>query len=858
MDKAPRRHHPPAPGQSAPPRADRHDEAPPTPAQRLLGILRTALPRGAVILIVVTAIYIVMGVLKSKVIAHYFGQGPDTDAFTAAFTVPALALEFLIMGGLIACFVPVYVGLRDEALEEARAFARTVLTLAILVMTGIVVLLFFFAPQAVDFVTPGFNAEQRAIGIDLFRMLCVTQVIFAASWVLGEVLIAEQKWVWYGMAQALYPGGIIVGTVLLGDSIGIYAAAVGAIGGALAHLGIRVIGILRTEFRPWPSLNLRVKGLGQYIWLSLPKMISQPMDMLAVLYFTRLASTLEPGSVTRIENAQNFQGPLVMLIGTQFALAAFPALSQAADEGDRRRFKRIFGTNLATIAVLSTGAAMCALFLGGFAISIVLGGGAFTHADIERTAMVLAVFSVSIPLEAVTELLARSMYATRNTLLPTAAQAAGFAVLVVTASLLLPAAGILAIPAAYGMGMLTKLIVLAIALRPRMDAIGRPPQELAYAQARPAAGYAAAARPEREPWTSPYARRVAAGRPPRRRPVARQAGGALAVVVLLLAGVTAAAFAAQGVSFGFTPQTTPWARERPTEAIGTPSPSEIAVVPTPVPSASESASASLLPALPTPTPTPVGQFAMDLYHDGDFVGEFTNKWCIPAAMQTMMNIMDEGADGSEATQSKLYDLGVSIARSRQGTPEPESWAQGLTQLKYGRFEVAVANTREFRRQARRQADPHHEPPGRASGLGGLARLGRVWVRGHRGPGQDGQLHGRGSRHRGRLVQPPVHDPQQGSQRLLAPTRLGGAGRPPVPGLHGVVPGRQLPRLPEEVRGHHPRQVAAGKGGHRRRGCGSGARDVAGRSASRRSCSSTSRSASGSPGIAPPMARVSLR
>ena len=76
------------------------------------------------------------------------------------------------------------------------------------------------------------------------------------------------------------------------------------------------------------------------------------------------------------------------------------------------------------------------------------------------------------------------------------------------------------------------------------------------------------------------------------------------------------------------------------------------------------------------------------------MGEFTNKWCIPAAMQTMMNIMDQGADGTEATQSKLYDLGVSISRSRQGTPEPTSWAEGLQQLGYGNYEVSVTTTRD--------------------------------------------------------------------------------------------------------------------------------------------------------------------
>ena len=39
----------------------------PTAAQRLLAIARTAVPRGAVILVVVTTIYTVAGVLKSKV-----------------------------------------------------------------------------------------------------------------------------------------------------------------------------------------------------------------------------------------------------------------------------------------------------------------------------------------------------------------------------------------------------------------------------------------------------------------------------------------------------------------------------------------------------------------------------------------------------------------------------------------------------------------------------------------------------------------------------------------------------------------------------------------------------------------------
>jgi putative peptidoglycan lipid II flippase len=695
LDSATRRHHPPERRQAAGRRPDWENEPRPTLLQRLLSIVRTALPRGAVILVVVTGIYTIAGVIKAKVIGHYFGQGPETDALVAAFTISSLLLNVLLVGGLLACFVPIYTGLRDEDPAEARAFGRTVLTLGTLVITLAIGVLFVFAPQAISIFAPGFQGEELDMGVNLIRLLCVSQVIFAASWVLGEVLLAEQRWVWYGIAGALYLGGIIAGTLLLGGTIGIYSAGVGAIAGALIHLGVRLFGVFRTPFRPWPSLNLRVKGLREYVWLSLPKMVSHPIDQLVLLYFGRLASELEPGSVARVGNALDFRDPLVLLIGTQFALAAFPALSQAADEGDRRRFRKIFSTNLATIAVLSTGAAMCALFLGQFAISIVLGGGAFTRSDVEQTALVLAVFSVSIPLEAVTELLARSIYATRNTILPTTAQVAGFVAIVATAQYLLPTAGILAIPAAYTMGMLTKAIILAIVLRPRMDAIGRAaPEQAAYAQAYAATGYSGRAGSGRQPWAVSSEPRMGRERPPRRRRTAvPQLAGIVAVVVVLLGGAAAAVWASQGASFGFTPDTTPWARVRPSQIAAT-TPEPTASMTFVAPSATPTVGPVATPAGPTPEPTPTGQFAMDLFHEGDYVGELTNKWCIPAAMQTMMNIMDEGADTTEETQNKLFDLGVSIARSRQGVPEPESWAQGLTQLGYGNFKVATTTGRQ--------------------------------------------------------------------------------------------------------------------------------------------------------------------
>lgn len=118
------------------------------------------------------------------------------------------------------------------------------------------------------------------------------------------------------------------------------------------------------------------------------------------------------------------------------------------------------------------------------------------------------------------------------------------------------------------------------------------------------------------------------------------------------------------------------------------SPSELAALVSPsmssaLPSVSVSPSAS-----PAPLPAKAaGSFSMDLYHKGDYVGELTKVWCLPAAMQTSMNIMDPGADTTRATQARIFALARKLDPAPDGAAEPEGWAQGLTKLGYGAYAV---------------------------------------------------------------------------------------------------------------------------------------------------------------------------
>jgi hypothetical protein len=172
----------------------------------------------------------------------------------------------------------------------------------------------------------------------------------------------------------------------------------------------------------------------------------------------------------------------------------------------------------------------------------------------------------------------------------------------------------------------------------------------------------------------------------------------IALIALIVGALGVGSKGLGGVTLAVAPVVTPWARQN--------SPALIPSLP-PLPSAGESGSpqpggsggpgpsdGNGSPGSPSPsqssrpTPTP-GPFVMDLYQAGDYVGEFKDVWCLPAAMQTSMNIMDSGADTTRATQTKLFNLARSIDPAPDGAAEPEAWAKGLSELGYGAYQVSI-------------------------------------------------------------------------------------------------------------------------------------------------------------------------
>jgi putative peptidoglycan lipid II flippase len=435
------------------------------------GISTRFLPQGAALLSALIFGSYVMGLVRDRMFARTFGAGAELDAYNAAFVLPELLLDVLVEAGLAAPFIPIFLQLRSQGDgAEGDRFARTILTGAVTIMGVAAVLMFVFAEATTSFIAPGFSGEQRELYVSLFRVMLVTPILFAGSLTLGQVLLAEQRFFWYGIAPLLYNGGIIIGTVAFSDALGIYGPAIGAVIGATIHLGSRFIGLRGSRFRIGLGWEGGTPAIREFVRLMVPKMVSHPVEPMTFLFFTAVASSLAAGSVTAVSFARNFQSVPVSLVGVAFALAVFPALSTAYATDDRRGFLRLLWTNLASITVVTVAAAIGLIVVGELAIRVLLGGGAFDDRDVALVATTLAAFALSVPFESISHLLSRAIYATRHTILQVLASLAGLGITVGATLLLVDGAGIVAIPLGFTIGQAGKTALLALALWIRLRA----------------------------------------------------------------------------------------------------------------------------------------------------------------------------------------------------------------------------------------------------------------------------------------------------------------------------------------------------------------------------------------------------
>jgi putative peptidoglycan lipid II flippase len=328
----------------------------------------------------------VLGFVRERVFAQFFGDGPAADAFRAALRIPNVIRNLLGEGTLAASFIPVFAGLVEQGRDDdARRLAGVIASFLIVLAAVATLVGIFLAPIITDFVAPGFSGTTRDLTIRLVEIMFPTYAA-PAVWNIAQI------------AVLLALGGILLSTRLA------VALAWGALVGSVLQLLVQLPTTLRLVGRMHWGVQLAAPGVRRVIRTWIPVVFGAGVYQVSSIVETQLASLLQQGAVAILGYAQLVANVPVALFGISVAAAALPELSRDAVGPGIETLRRRVAEGARRVAYFVIPSAFGCAALATPIIAALFQTGAFGPDETALAAGVLAAFAIGLPAQAASRL----------------------------------------------------------------------------------------------------------------------------------------------------------------------------------------------------------------------------------------------------------------------------------------------------------------------------------------------------------------------------------------------------------------------------------------------------------------------
>src|SRR3989304_10521057 len=260
---------------------------------------QTSILSGAVIIMSTMMLSKILGLVRDRLLAHVFA--PDKiDIFWAAFRLPDLIFQIIILGALSIAFIPVFTEhFENKGREDAFEMARVVLNVSLAIFILITILIYIWAePIISSFIAPGFTLSKQLQVVELTRIILFGQVIL----VLGSFFIgisqSFQRFIIPALAPIFYNLGIILGIVFLSKYFGIAGAAYGVVLGAIMHAAVQLPLVYSQGFRFKLPLRFFHPGVKEIMQLMSVRTIGLAAEQINETVGVALSTLVSIGSVT--------------------------------------------------------------------------------------------------------------------------------------------------------------------------------------------------------------------------------------------------------------------------------------------------------------------------------------------------------------------------------------------------------------------------------------------------------------------------------------------------------------------------------------------------------------------------------
>ena len=360
----------------------------------------------------------ILGLARETAIGYYFPSKGSADAFYLAFRIPNFLRDMFGEGILSKAFITTFLATEAEDGEAAAwNLANRVFNLTCLVLIGITILGFLFAPAIVDvlardnfdnsrdWVTQplqhyGFDSKiELAIYLTQLMFPYLLFVSFAATAMgllnsKGKFGIPACASTFFNVSSlAIGIGGYYLCPLL--EIHPITGMAIGVIIGGILQFLIQVPSMYRVGFRYRPMLSLRDPRVLQVVHLIGPAVLGVAAGQVNLLTNTFFITT-DSGWLTWISRAYRVMHLPIGIFGVAISTVALPQLARLVTAGETENFRSAFAYALRLMLLLTIPAGIGLMVLSTPICRLLYEWGVTVEEDTIGTAGLLFVYAFGL------------------------------------------------------------------------------------------------------------------------------------------------------------------------------------------------------------------------------------------------------------------------------------------------------------------------------------------------------------------------------------------------------------------------------------------------------------------------------
>lgn len=357
-----------------------------------------------ILMIIITFITQVLALLKSSLVASYFGASNSLDAFNFANSIISFVFGFL-SAGIATIIIPAYIK------KEEKKYVDSFITFLLLILIAMAILVAYFRFSIVHFISNRDDSFVKMAGNILIILLganfllIITNVTAAFYLCVGKYNIPK-------ILNLLSQVCVIVALLCFKNlSIVQYSLIIAL--GIVLNFSVDICGAIKCGWRYKPAFYFKNPNTKRLLYLFLPMIFSTGIYQLSLMIDSSIASRLDTGMITIL----SYSGQIARMVNTiiigNMLTFTYPKIIKRIQEN--KNSNEVFWNQVSFFHLI-----VC-LIIAGFAVigysgvSLLFEHGKFTSMAINDVYIGTLLYLIGQQSSVISDLIYRFFYANGDT-----------------------------------------------------------------------------------------------------------------------------------------------------------------------------------------------------------------------------------------------------------------------------------------------------------------------------------------------------------------------------------------------------------------------------------------------------------